>query len=549
MGHSMTVTIQQDPNVTNSDTPTHRYLIARYWYGSTASVQDSTNDFSTSGDFPNVTNQSVNINISTSGGKLASQMIREVKLTVAKTYGSSKSIYAAGWIKGIEYWGTGNQAYGNTTYTVPARAYTAPSAPGRPSVSSVTSSSFYASWAAPSNWGGDNTADYDVQYSKNSNFSGATTATIYNKRNHTVTGLDPNTTYYVRVRAFNAAGRGSWSTSRTLSTAVATPSRVPQPAVSGITDSGFTASWNDPSSWGGENTSDFRLQVSTNSSFSSASTYTVSNANSRALTGLSPNTTYYVRVRAFNSAGNGSWSSSRSAKTSARAPSAVSGLSVSAVGSTQATLSWASPSDWGGNNTGTYRVEVHDNSAYTSLVNGANVSSRSRTVQSLTPGVQYWWRVRPYNSGGNGGWVNGSSFATQGAPTIPLGLTVVSPGPIGATLSWSPPASWGGDSSGYYVFAYRRVGDSEWITATTSPPQYVIPTTLQPNATYEWTVQAVNSFGSGPYADPMSFGTSAPPVYTKVSGAWRPTVAVRVKSNGAWRSTVRTWVKVSGAWR
>lgn len=63
---------------------------------------------------------------------------------------------------------------------------------------------------------GATVTQWQVQYSKASNFSGATTIT--SNGTSTLSGLTPGTTYYVRARGRNSAGWGAWSSSRNART-------------------------------------------------------------------------------------------------------------------------------------------------------------------------------------------------------------------------------------------------------------------------------------------------------------------------------------------
>lgn len=80
----------------------------------------------------------------------------------------------------------------------------------------VDLNSFSVTWSAVSN-----ATDYQVQYSKASDFSNAILANTVNL-SYTALKLNENTTYYVRVRGFNSKGSsnvyGPWSTTKTVKT-------------------------------------------------------------------------------------------------------------------------------------------------------------------------------------------------------------------------------------------------------------------------------------------------------------------------------------------
>ncbi len=87
-----------------------------------------------------------------------------------------------------------------------------PGKPDRPVVSNERENSLTVTWTEPTNTGPDIT-DYDVQYRQGT--SGAFTDVNYNGTGTTttLTGLNPNTMYQVRVWAKNAEGTSKWSNS------------------------------------------------------------------------------------------------------------------------------------------------------------------------------------------------------------------------------------------------------------------------------------------------------------------------------------------------
>jgi len=91
-----------------------------------------------------------------------------------------------------------------------------PAAPSTPTVSAdVVSAS--ASCSAPNN-GGSSITGYTFQIATNSSFTSGARTFSSPSTSVTLSGLDPATTYYVRVRATNAIGAGDWSGARSFTT-------------------------------------------------------------------------------------------------------------------------------------------------------------------------------------------------------------------------------------------------------------------------------------------------------------------------------------------
>jgi hypothetical protein len=129
------------------------------------------------------------------------------------------------------------------------------------------------------------------------------------------TDLDPETTYYYRVRGINATGESAWSNVANATTGVEPPA-IPQNLSADAQDhQSIALEWEAPS--GGGPVEDYEIQYTTESDpnendwndlpITSNTEYTHS--------GLDAETMYYYRVRAVNSTGTSAWSNVASAMT------------------------------------------------------------------------------------------------------------------------------------------------------------------------------------------------------------------------------------------
>jgi chitodextrinase len=108
---------------------------------------------------------------------------------------------------------------------------TPPTTPNAPTFSNVTTTGFRVSWSAST----DNVAvtGYNLQISTASDFSGASTIDVGNVLYYDVSGLSNSTTYYARVRAYDAAPNYSaYSSGSSQTTGAAADTTPPSVSIS-----------------------------------------------------------------------------------------------------------------------------------------------------------------------------------------------------------------------------------------------------------------------------------------------------------------------------
>ena len=258
----------------------------------------------------------------------------------------------------------------------------------------MTFSSFTANWSSVSG-----AIDYRLDVSTSNSFTtyvpGYQDLSVGNVTSYPVTGLNPNTTYYYRVRAYNGCATSPNSSVKNVQTLPCTPAAPSAQSATNVTFSSFTANWSSVSG-----ATDYRLDVSTSSSFT---TYvpgyqdlSVGNVTSYPVTGLNPNTTYYYRVRAYNGCATSPNSSTKNVQTLACTPAAPSAQSATNVTSSSFTANWRSVSG-----ATDYRLDVSTSNSFTTYVPGyQNLSVGnviSYPVTGLSANTTYYYRVRAYN--------------------------------------------------------------------------------------------------------------------------------------------------------
>lgn len=205
-----------------------------------------------------------------------------------------------------------------------------------------------------------------------------------NDTTYTDTGLSEHVTRYYRVRAINADGSSGYSNTASATTNLIAPTSL---TATGASSTQVNLSWTDNS--GAE--SGYKVEQSPNGSTGWAEIATkAANSTSHSVIGLTPNVTYYWRVRAYAGSDVSIYSNTASATPSLAAPS---GLSATVLSIRRVQL------DWTDNDTDGDGFEIHQSlNSMTGFALIATVAANveTYTVSGLDPETTYYWKVRAF---------------------------------------------------------------------------------------------------------------------------------------------------------
>lgn len=219
--------------------------------------------------------------------------------------------------------------------------------------------------------------------------------------------------------AYNGASPSHSVTVNLPDRPVATPSAGESPVISSITSTSFVMTWGFVTDNGGATVDKYEVQVDNSSNFASPvyDNTNVTGTGPLTISGLSSNTTYYMRMRAHNSAGWGDWTNNYTIQTQAGGPSAPGTPLMTSRTSTQIAVSWSAASANGGGAV-TYEIQCSTvNTFATTVSDVSGLTVTNRTVTGLTAGTTYYFRVRATNSAGTSGWSGTLTQPTLAAPS------------------------------------------------------------------------------------------------------------------------------------
>jgi uncharacterized protein (TIGR02145 family) len=236
-----------------------------------------------------------------------------------------------------------------------------------------------------------------------------------------ITGLAPNTTYYVRAFATNSAGTIYGNEVSFQTSPVVEPILITTDA-SGITQTTVTSGGTISNDGGATITERGIVYGTISNPTISNSLLTIGSGTgsfSGTISGLTPNTTYYIRAYATNSAGTGYGNEVIFQALPVEVPSLI---TTDASGITQTTVTSGGTISNDGGATITERGIVYGTSTNptttdTKITNGSGTGSFTVNVTSLTSNTTYFIRSYAINSEGTG-YGNNITFQTT-LPAVP----------------------------------------------------------------------------------------------------------------------------------
>ena len=418
----------------------------------------------------------------------------------------------------------------------------APGAPGTPTLDSKTDKSITIDWTAPTTGGefdaSQSSDSYQVQGSTSSTFAAGNFTLSTSNLTATFGNLTADTPYYFRVRARNSTGYGNYSNALGVTTNSAppqTPGAPGTPTLSSKSNTSIAVGWTAPTSGAAFDATlsdhTYIVEVSATADFARITVSSNTNSASHTFTGLTPDTTYYVRVRTKTEAGQGANSASLSVKTDPDPPDppgAPGTPTSSAKTHSTVTLTWTAPTTGGAfDATKTSDYYIVEGSLTANFARRA-VSTTARLNQhqftGLTRNTKYYFRVRARNSDGNGPWSASLTVTTDDADPNPPGApgtpTSSAKTHLSITVDWTAPTDGGEfdtmNFNDFYLvyaspnadFVNRVPGENKSGSSRRTSFRF---TGLDARKLYYIRVRARNSDGNGPFSGVLEVTTNPDP--------------------------------------
>ena len=297
---------------------------------------------------------------------------------------------------------------------------------------------------------------------------------------------------YTMVFIWRNDGSGGTTTPAAIDNISISYMTCPRPTgltASNITGRTATLSWTENGT-----ATNWVLQYATNNAFTENFTETnVSGTASTELTGLTPETKYYTRVKSMLGTDESSWSDVKDFTTLATCPKPT----LSYV--TNSNTAYTGSVSWTGSTADAYEVAYRPKNDFdpsdmtltdVTRVQLENVSEYTYTLQNLSPETKYYIYIQA-NCGAEDGvssWSNRVTFTTLATCLAPSYLTDEEVTSNSVFLSWTK----GAEDQDAWQFRYKKTSDSEYtyVLVENNPSNSYELTGLEPATSYDVNVRA-----------------------------------------------------------
>uniref|UniRef100_A0A672MVY5 Receptor-type tyrosine-protein phosphatase S n=1 Tax=Sinocyclocheilus grahami TaxID=75366 RepID=A0A672MVY5_SINGR len=385
-----------------------------------------------------------------------------------------------------------------------------PKPPGVPQVTERTATSITLTWDSGNP---EPVSYYIIQHKpKNSEDSFKEIDGVATTR-YSVGGLSPYSDYQFRVVAVNNIGRGPPSEAIESKTAEQAPSTAPR-QVRGRMLSATTAiiHWDEPEEANGQITG-YRVYYTTDPSqhVNQWEKQIVRTSNFLTIPGLTPNKTYYIKVLAFTSVGDGPLSSDLQIIAKTGVPSQPTDFKGEAKSETSILLSWNPPTQTGQDNQIVGYELLYKKGDDKEEKRVSFEPTTTYLLKDLKPFTTYTFQLAARSKHGIGAYTNEISAETPQTPP-PQEVKCTSPSSTSILVSWKPPPVelQNGIMTRYTVqYAATEGDDTSLHQVLDIPPEkyHYLLENLEKWTEYRVTVSAHTEAGEGPESLPQLIRT------------------------------------------
>jgi fibronectin type 3 domain-containing protein len=346
--------------------------------------------------------------------------------------------------------------------------------------------------------------------------------------------LESNVSYTYRVRAFNFGGNSDYSNEAEAKTPRPIPGPPSEMFVSARSQTEIDVSWSDNSPV----EDGYRLERSRSGGAFEPIAELPANTQEYADSGLTANTAYTYRVKAFNSSGESAYSNVATDRTLPNPPPVPGGLTATAVSPSQIDLQWT---DAGDAEDG-FKIERKKPDGTFGEIGSVDGDTLTFSNLSLKASTEYTYRVKAFNRGGSSGYTPERSATTPtNLPAAPTELAAKVVSQTQIDLTWKDNST---IESGFQLQRSKDNGATFTTVVTTAANTTAYSDRALTAATaYLYKVRAVNADGGSDFTATVTATTlpnpPAAPTDLKAAALSSTQIQLRWTHSGAGVETFR----------